>query len=536
MAASVVIPAYRAAATVAETVRGARQIHGVGEIIVVDDGSGDGTGEAARSAGADRIILLPANRGKGAALSAGIAAASGEALLFLDADLGASAAEAGPLLSELSAIGSPGMTVAALPARPGGGGFGLAMGLARITIRLLSGLCPAAPMSGQRAVTADMVRHIGIAPRFGVEVGLTVEAAHVGAPMREVNLPLDHARTGRTLSGFAHRARQFGDVLRFLVATGYGIGWPAQPAGEAALRATLLVLALAAVTALGNVVSPALSATTGIACAAALALWLPTLWLTSVALGLRKPNYLGRRLPSGAGLLFPVVGLLGVVASGLDPREKWAALTALGGFGALGLVDDLFAAGHQARGLRGHLRALLRGRATTGAIKAIGGIIAGVVVGVLLDGGTPWLAAVDALLVALSANSVNLLDLRPGRALKGFLLLTLVAASAAPDTLRLLCPVVAAAIVSAPSDLAGRAMMGDVGANVLGAAAGLGLVLALPPWARIGAVAVLIVFHIVCERQSLTEIIERNWLLRYLDQLGTRHLAPLPVPGGEQAR
>ncbi len=526
MPASVIIPAYRAAATIEETVRSARQIPAIGEVIVVDDGSRDATSEAARAAGADSVITLAANEGKGAALLAGIAAAKYERLLLLDADLGASAVQAGPLVEALAAQGAPGMSVAVLPTRPGGAGFGIAMRLARITVRLLSGQQAAAPMSGQRAITADLVRHIGVAPRFGVEVGLTVEAAHVGAPVSEVPLPLEHVRTGRDLAGFLHRGRQFRDILSFLLGVGYGLWWPALRRG-AGVRVALLAAALGIAIALGAVQWPAAACLTALAAFMALALWLPVLWLASVTLGLRKPNYLGQRLPSGAGLLYPVVSLPLALLSATGPHGKWPGLLAIGAFGALGLVDDLFASGHQARGLRGHLRAVLKGRVTTGAIKAIGGLATGVAIGFMLDGDRPWLAAVDALVIALSANTINLLDLRPGRALKGFAMLTAVSLMASPESIVWLGPPMAAAIVSAPADLGGRAMMGDVGANVLGAAAGLALAVGAPPWARVAAVAVLAAFHVVCERASLTRTIEAHPALRFIDRLGTTHLAPL---------
>jgi UDP-N-acetylmuramyl pentapeptide phosphotransferase/UDP-N-acetylglucosamine-1-phosphate transferase len=533
MPASVIIPAYRAAATIAQTLRAAHQIPGVSQVIVVDDGSDDGTGEAARSAGADTVIALPRNLGKGAALSAGVAAATAEQLLFLDADLGESAAKAGPLLDALNEMPTPAMVVAVLPSRPGAGGFGLAVGLARVAIRLLSGLRPKAPMSGQRAIAAALVRRIGLASRFAVEVGLTVEAAHVGAPMREVPLALDHAHTGRTLPGFFHRARQFRDILWLLLDMGYGLSWPALSSDMAVLRAVLYAVLLAGVIALGALATPSASGHIALACAGALLLWLPVLWLAAETLGLRKPNYLGRRLPSGAGLLFPVVALPALMLSGLGPTAKWAGIVTIGAFAGLGLADDLFAAGHQARGLRGHLTALLHGHVTTGAVKALGGLAAGVAAGVLLDPGQPLLIALDALLIALSANSINLLDLRPGRALKGFLMLFAIAVAVRPESLRLLAPMLAAAAVSAPSDLAGRAMIGDVGSNTLGAAAGLGLAMVIPPQARLAAVLVLGAFHLLCERRSLTGIIAKSPILRFLDRLGAAHLEPLPVETGE---
>ncbi len=533
MRATAIIPAYRAADTIAETVRAARTLRDVGEVLVVDDGSEDGTAEAARGAGADEVLILPTNQGKGSALWLGVGAASGDRLLFLDADLGASAADAGPLLA--GADKDTGMAVGVLPQRPGAGGLGLAMGLARATIRLLTGLDPAAPMSGQRAVSAALVRHIGIAPRFGVEVGLTVEAAYLGVEIREVALTLDHARTGRTLAGFRHRARQFADILQFLVLTGYGVGWPALSRMRTALRAALLLAALFGLTALGAAAAPSAARSVAAAAVGAAVLWLPCLWVTSVWLGVRKRNYLGRSIPAAAGLLFVVVGSPALLLSRLDSPLLRAGLIVTGAFGLLGLLDDLFAAGRQARGLKGHLSALVGGRVTTGTVKAVGGLAAGVWAGAVLDPGRPGLIALDAVLIALGANFVNLLDLRPGRALKGFTLLSLIAVALSLDSVRLLGPLLAAAAVAAPSDLAGRTMMGDVGSNVLGGAAGLALAVCLGPTYRLVAVVILAIAHLACERYSLSDIIERTPALRALDRLGAEHLPPLPESAKEAA-
>lgn len=526
MPATAIIPAYRAAATIAHTVRAARSIPGVAEVVVVDDGSGDETADIARSAGADSVIALPSNRGKGAALQAGLDAAHNEAVLFLDADLGHSAGAAAPLLEALSAGAD--MSIAVLPTRPRPGGLGLALGLARAAIRLLAGLRMAAPMSGQRALTKTLARHVGIAPRFGVEVGLTVEAAHAGAAIREIPLPLDHSHTGRTLPGFLHRGRQFADILRFLLLAGHGLGWPSLPRAATLGRLALLLLALGGLLGAGALAPPPAALALGPAVAAAIVLWLPLLWLTSVPLGLRKPNYLGRSLPAAAGILFPVVGLLVLALVPTGPPLRSAALLTIAAFGALGLLDDLFGARSQARGLRGHLLALLRGRLTTGMVKALGGLAAGLAAGAILHPGRPALIVADALLIALAANLVNLLDLRPGRALKGFALLSLPALALSPQSLYLLGPLLAAGAVSAPPDLAGRTMMGDVGANTLGAALGLALASSLTPAGQLVAVILLLAFHFLCERRSLTALIAHSRPLSYLDRLGTAHLPPLP--------
>ena len=227
--------------------------------------------------------------------------------------------------------------------------------------------------------------------------------------------------------------------------------------------------------------------------------------------------------------MVPLVGLPAIWFSPLEPRLRSAGLIAVGVLGAVGLLDDLWHGKSQARGLRGHLRALARGRLTTGAIKALGGMGAGLAAGCLLDPGEPGLIALDALVIALSANLINLLDLRPGRALKGFGLLCVLAIVIAPDSLHLLGAFLAAAIVLAPADFAGRTMMGDVGANVLGGVAGLALITSLPPWARLAAVVVLVAIHIICERVSLSDIIPRSRVAAFLDRLGTEHLSALPA-------
>jgi UDP-N-acetylmuramyl pentapeptide phosphotransferase/UDP-N-acetylglucosamine-1-phosphate transferase len=529
MGASVVIPAYRESAAVGDTVRAARRVAGVAEVIVVDDGSRDGTAEAARAAGADEVIALPRNRGKGAALSAGVAAARQETVLLLDADLGGSAAGAGPLLEAVR--DGPAMAVG-VPSARGGGGFGLALGLARFTIEVLAGLRARAPLSGQRALPRAVVEHIGIAPRFGVEVGLTVEAAHAGVPVREVEMRLEHRRTGRTLWGFRHRGRQFRDILCFLVVTGFGLGWPALPAGAAGRRAAVwagaLAVAFGATLALDGEALPAALA----AAAAAAVLWLPCLWVSAVWLGIRRQNYLGRSLPAAAGLVFPLAAGAALWLSPLEGGRLAAVVLVVAVMGAVGLLDDAVAGGRRARGLGGHLRALVGLQVTTGMVKAVGGLGAGLGAGLLLHPGRPGLMVLDALLIALCANFVNLLDLRPGRALKGFAVLSALAVCCSTESLRVVGPLLAAAIVVAPADFAGRAMMGDVGANALGGAAGVALAFHLGAAGVLTAVLALAVVHLVCERVSLTELISGSRALRWADGLGTSHLRPVPAAEG----
>ena len=213
-----VIPAYNEAETIGATVAAVRRIAGVDDIVVVDDGSSDETAAEAENAGAGRVVVLEQNRGKGAALSTGIATARGDVLLFLDADLGESAAQSLPLV-EAVLSGETDMAIAILPAvqtKEGSraGGFGLVLKLARWGIRRLTGRTMKAPLSGQRALRREVVRRMKSLDRgFGVEVGLTIDALRGGFRVEEIPAPLTHRATGRDVKGFLHRARQFCDVL-----------------------------------------------------------------------------------------------------------------------------------------------------------------------------------------------------------------------------------------------------------------------------------------------------------------------------------
>ena len=96
-----------------------------------------------------------------------------------------------------------------------GGGFGLALGFARWAIRRLCGAETMAPISGQRAMRADVLRAtLPFARGFGMEIGMTVDAVRAGFRLREYELDLEHRATGRSLAGFAHRAAQLRDFAR----------------------------------------------------------------------------------------------------------------------------------------------------------------------------------------------------------------------------------------------------------------------------------------------------------------------------------
>jgi GT2 family glycosyltransferase len=208
----VLIPAFNEEARIASTVRSVANAGIAETIIVIDDGSDDATARQAEDAGA-QVISLDANKGKGAALDAGLSAAGKkwDVLLMLDGDLGDSAGEA-PLLLDPVLAGQADMTIARFPRPEGKAGFGLVRNAARQGIRKLgdASFDAQAPLSGQRAMTKECVQAATpFAFGYGVEVALTVRALRSGFRVLEVPTTMSHAATGRDVAGFYHRGRQY---------------------------------------------------------------------------------------------------------------------------------------------------------------------------------------------------------------------------------------------------------------------------------------------------------------------------------------
>ena len=236
-----VVPAKDSAGSITETVTALAGVASVGEVLVVDDGSTDATTKKARAAGA-WVLSLPENRGKGGAVAAAVAATpETDVYLLVDADTGATAAGAAALLGPVLA-GEADMAVGVLPPAGGRGGFGTVRRLAAAGIRQgTGGFTAKAPISGQRAVRGPLLRSLELAPRFGLEVGLTIDAVRAGARVVEVPVVMDHRHTGRSLSGFAHRGRQGADITRAL--------WPRLTSARGRMAAVVLLALLVMATA-----------------------------------------------------------------------------------------------------------------------------------------------------------------------------------------------------------------------------------------------------------------------------------------------
>jgi glycosyltransferase involved in cell wall biosynthesis len=228
---AVVIPARNESDRIAATVRAAAGLPGVSIVIVVDDGSTDGTAAAAQDAGAS-VLRHSRNRGKAAAMETGAEAVrllddndrrdQPRYLLFLDGDLAETAAGAAPLAEPVRA-GRADMTIAVFSTRVKQGGHGFVVGLSGSGIMRATGWRPAQPLNGQRCLTrAAFEAARPLAPGFGVETGLTIDLLRQGMRVAEVEVPLGHRATGGDWRSQLHRARQFVDVGRALA-----VRWPA---------------------------------------------------------------------------------------------------------------------------------------------------------------------------------------------------------------------------------------------------------------------------------------------------------------------
>jgi glycosyltransferase involved in cell wall biosynthesis len=224
----VIVTAYNEADRIADTLDALGRAFPGAPVWVADDGSTDGTAAIAQAAGA-RVVRSERMIGKGgvATLAARDALermavkdaerTGGPVAVLCDGDLGESARLLGPLAEAVSR-GDGDVAVAAF-ARRVGGGVGLAIGFARWAIRRRCGLDLKAPISGQRALRAEVLAELlPFARGFGMEVGMTIDAARAGHRLVEVEIDLHHRATGRTFGGFVHRGGQLVDFVRVYMA------------------------------------------------------------------------------------------------------------------------------------------------------------------------------------------------------------------------------------------------------------------------------------------------------------------------------
>jgi UDP-GlcNAc:undecaprenyl-phosphate GlcNAc-1-phosphate transferase len=238
-------------------------------------------------------------------------------------------------------------------------------------------------------------------------------------------------------------------------------------------------------------------------------------------------NYKGEMIPQGIGIMFPIYYLLWYAFLKLFNESfmdnALLILFAITTVCFIGFIDDMLGT-RDVLGLKGHFKSLLKGRLTTGALKAIVGLLLAFVLSFPLA--TTFIEViVNTLIIALFTNFFNLLDLRPGRAIKVYIIIFLALFAALnltekTDILLTFVPLLGFVVGYLPYDLKASSMMGDAGSNVLGISVGLLVVLSLSWHIRIAVLAFLIGIHFFTEKYSLTKLIEKNSLLNYLDNLG----------------
>jgi hypothetical protein len=240
-----------------------------------------------------------------------------------------------------------------------------------------------------------------------------------------------------------------------------------------------------------------------------------------------RTNHRGEPVTLLEGPAVAAGAIAGVLAWRLTGSASWRASAAIGiggaGAAAFGAYDDLVGSGDR-RGFRGHLGALRHGEVTTGAVK-LGGIGATGIVSAALAGGSPADVVINAGLVAGGANLLNLFDLRPGRAIKVAVASAALIGAVGQDSV---AAPAGAALALLPEDLGERAMLGDAGANALGAMLGASAAGLSRP-ARLALLAVIAGLTASSEKVSFTKVIERTPALRWLDMLGRRPAAQVPA-------
>ena len=251
-----------------------------------------------------------------------------------------------------------------------------------------------------------------------------------------------------------------------------------------------------------------------------------------------RPNYKNEMIPVGMGIVFlPMIIINSIIlgfvtlnniwfvsSSNYNLNIVWLLCIALYIFSMMamffaGALDDLIG-NRNVSGLKGHFKSLFKGELTTGGFKALFGGFVGLVVSVCISSSIVDII-VNTLIIALSTNLMNLFDLRPGRAIKAYLVIMIpiyITLTGYTKVFPLL--ILPNVLAYFNTDLKARGMMGDTGSNVLGISIGVLMALGYGIKVRLAWLVFLILMHLITEKFSLTKIIEKNRVLKFIDNLG----------------
>ena len=251
-----------------------------------------------------------------------------------------------------------------------------------------------------------------------------------------------------------------------------------------------------------------------------------------------RPNYKNEMIPVVMGIVFlPMIIINSIIlgfvtlnniwfvsSSNYNLNIVWLLCLALYIFSMMamffaGALDDLIG-NRNVSGLKGHFKSLFKGELTTGGFKALFGGFVGLVVSVCISSSIVDII-VNTLIIALSTNLMNLFDLRPGRAIKAYLVIMIpiyITLTGYTKVFPLL--ILPNVLAYFNTDLKARGMMGDTGSNVLGISIGVLMALGYGIKVRLAWLVFLILMHLITEKFSLTKIIEKNRVLKFIDNLG----------------
>jgi len=241
--------------------------------------------------------------------------------------------------------------------------------------------------------------------------------------------------------------------------------------------------------------------------------------------GLIRKNYRGEMIPVGMGIAFiPALMVNSAILTYFNIEHDrllliFVLLFAVMAMAFAGIMDDAIG-NRDVTGLKGHFLSMFKGRLTTGGFKAVLGGFIGIVVSAAVADNILGVV-VGTLVVALATNFMNLLDLRPGRAIKVYLIISILVLIFAGDFNRQLYMLLLPGVVSYfIFDLKALSMMGDAGSNVLGVFIGVMIVISFSIQVQLVCLVGLIAIHVLTEKYSLTKLIEQNSVLNFIDKLG----------------
>ena len=241
--------------------------------------------------------------------------------------------------------------------------------------------------------------------------------------------------------------------------------------------------------------------------------------------GLIRKNYRGEMIQVGMGIAFiPALMVNSAILTYFNIEHDrllliFVLLFAVMAMAFAGIMDDAIG-NRDVTGLKGHFLSMFKGRLTTGGFKAVLGGFIGIVVSAAVADNILGVV-VGTLVVALATNFMNLLDLRPGRAIKVYLIISILVLIFAGDFNRQLYMLLLPGVVSYfIFDLKALSMMGDAGSNVLGVFIGVMIVISFSIQVQLVCLVGLIAIHVLTEKYSLTKLIEQNSVLNFIDKLG----------------